>query len=108
MLQGNWSGQTLLERAFRTLFVCTRGYLIVDDTVISKPVATAIEGLAWVFSTRDRKPVWGLSVVLLIWTDGQSRIPLGFRIGRTGGPSKDALALELLSDARNRLHCRPE
>jgi hypothetical protein len=45
-LQADWSGQTLLESAFRTLFVGERGYLILHDTVIAKPFATAIEGLA--------------------------------------------------------------
>lgn len=107
MLQGDWSGQTLLARVFRTLFCFTGGYLIVDDTVIPKPCATAIEGLAWVFSTTERKPVWGLSVVLLVWTDGTLRIPLGYRVWRKGGPSKYLLALELLSEARNRWRCRP-
>jgi hypothetical protein len=47
------------------LFVWKRGYLIIDDTVIPKPFAAAIEGLAWVLSSRERKPVYGLSVVLL-------------------------------------------
>ena len=37
LLQGSWSGQTLLECTFRTLFVWERGYLILDDTVIPKP-----------------------------------------------------------------------
>jgi hypothetical protein len=46
--------------------------------------------------------------VLLIWTDGQSRIPLGMQLWRKGGPSKYASALELLSYARNRLRCHPE
>ena len=32
--QADWSGQTLLELAVRTLFVRERGYLILDDTVI--------------------------------------------------------------------------
>jgi hypothetical protein len=32
MLQAEWSGQTLLELAVRTLFVWERGYLIIDDT----------------------------------------------------------------------------
>ena len=36
------------------------------------------------------------------------RLPLGLRLWHKGGPSKYDLALELLSDARNRLHCRPE
>jgi hypothetical protein len=108
LLQGDWSGQRLLELALRTLFVWERGYLIIDDTVIPKPFAAAIEGLAWVFSSRERQPVYGLSLVLLVWTNGTLRIPLGMRLWRKGGPSKYELALELLSYARNRLRCRPE
>jgi putative transposase len=107
MRQADWSGQRLLESACRTLFVWERGYLIIDDTVVPKPFATAMEGLAWVFSSQERKPVYGLSLVLLIWTDGSVRIPLGIRLWHKGGPSKYALALELLSYARNRLRCRP-
>lgn len=107
MLQADWSGQRLLERAVRILFVWERGYLILDDTVIPKPFATAIEGLAWVFSSQERKPVYGLSLVLLVWTNGTLRIPLGMRLWRKGGPSKYELAIELLSLARNRLRCRP-
>jgi Transposase DDE domain len=107
-LQAQWSGHTLLELACRTLFVWERRYLILDDTVIPKPFATAIEGLAWVYSSQDRKPVSGLSLVLLSWTDGTVRIPLGMRLWHKGGASKYALALELLSEARNHLCCRPE
>jgi putative transposase len=108
LLQAEWSGHTLLELAVRTLFGWQRGYLIIDDTVIPKPFATAIEGLAWVFSSQERRPVYGFSLVLLVWTDGQLRIPLGLRLWHRGGPSKYVLALELLSYARNRLRCRPE
>jgi hypothetical protein len=98
LLQANWSGQTLLELAFRTLFVCERGYLIIDDTVMPQPFATTIEGLAWVFSSQERRPVYGLSLVLLVWTDGTLRIPLGLRLWRQAGSSKavtypDAAAL---------------
>jgi hypothetical protein len=46
--------------------------------------------------------------VLLIWTDGQVRIPLAFRRWHKAGPSKFDLALEMLSYARNRLRCKPE
>ena len=108
MLQADWSGQTLLESAVGTLFVWERGYLILDDTVIPKPFATVMEGLAWVFSSQERRPVLGFSLVLLVWTNGIVRVPLGIRLWRKGGPSKYALALELLSYARNRLRCRPE
>jgi hypothetical protein len=108
MLQAGWSGQKLLESAVGTLFVWEQGYLILDDTVIPKPFANVMEGLAWVFSSQERRPVWGFSLVLLVWTNGIVRVPLGIRLWRKGGPSKYALALELLSYARNRLHCRPE
>ena len=107
-LQGDWSGQRLLELALRTLFVWERGYLIIDETVLPKPFATAIAGLAGVFSSQERKPVSGLCLVLLVWTTGTLRIPLGMRLWRTGGPSKYELALALLSYARNRLGCRPD
>jgi DDE family transposase len=108
MLQGDWSGQRLLEYAVRTLFTWERGALILDDTVIPKPFATAIEGLAWVFSSQEHRPVYGFSLVLLVWTNGTLRIPLGMRLWHKGGASKYALALELLSYARNRLRCHPD
>jgi putative transposase len=108
LLQADWSGHTLLELAVRTLFSWQRGYLIIDDTVIPKPFARAIDGLAWVFSSQERRPVYGLALVLLVWTDGTFRVPLGVRLWRKGGLSKYELALELLSYARNRLRCRPE
>ena len=107
MLQADWSGQRLLESVFRTWFVWERGYLLIDDTVVPKPFATAMEGLAWVFSSQERNPVYGFSLVLLVWTDGTLRVPLGMRLWQKGGQSKYALALELLSYARNRLRCRP-
>jgi hypothetical protein len=92
MLQADWSGQTLLESPWRSLFVWERGYLIMDDTVVPKPFATAMASLAWVYSSRERKPVYGVSLVLLIWTNGMLRIPLGVRLWRRGGPSKIELA----------------
>jgi hypothetical protein len=87
-LQADWSGHTRLELAGRTLFVVERGSLILDDTVIPKPFATAIEGLAWVSSSQARRAVYGLSLVRLIWTEGTGRIPLGMRLWHKGGASK--------------------
>ena len=57
MLPADWSGQRLLERTCRLRFVWERGSLILDDPVIPKPFATAMEGLAGVFSSQERRPV---------------------------------------------------
>jgi len=107
MLQGTWSGHTLLDLALRLLFTVAGGYLIVDDTVVAKPYARLLGEAAWVWSNKDRKVRFGVSVVLRVWTDGQVRIPLAFRVWHKGGASKYDLALELLSYARNRLRCKP-
>jgi Transposase DDE domain len=107
MLQGSWSGHTLLDLALRTLFSVAGGSLIVDDTVVAKPYARLLGEAAWVWSNKDRKVLFGVSVVLLVWTDGHVRIPLAFRVWHKGGTSKYDLALELLSYARNRLKCKP-
>ena len=108
LLHGPWSGHTLLHLALRTLFTVAGGYLIIDDTVVEKPYARLLGEAAWVWSSKQSKVVCGVSVVLLVWTDGQVRIPLAFRCWHKGGLSKGDLALDLLSYARNRLRCKPQ
>jgi len=108
MLHGRWSGHILLDYALRALFAVGGGYLIVDDTVVEKPYARLLGEAAWVWSSKQRKVVFGISVVLLVWTDGQIRVPLAFRVWTKAGASKFDLALELLSYARNRLRCKPQ
>jgi hypothetical protein len=97
MLKGDWSGHTRLHLALRILFTIAGGYLIIDDTVAEKPYARLWGEAAGVWSSKHHKVVFGVSVVLLVWTDGQVRIPLGYRVWRQGGVSKVDLALELLS-----------
>jgi hypothetical protein len=87
LLPAAWAGHTLLELAVRPLFVWTRGYLMIDDTVLPKPVATAMEGVAWVFSSQAPMPVDGFAAVLVGWTHGPRRRPLGIRLWHQGGPS---------------------
>jgi putative transposase len=108
MLNGTWSGHTLLHLALRTLFTVAGGYLIIDDTVVEKPYARLLDEAAWVWSSKHNRVVFGVSLVLLVWTDGQIRIPVAYRVWQKGGLSKVDLALELLSYARNRLTCKPQ
>src|SRR5262245_17228816 len=88
LLQGTWSGHTLLDLALRTLFSVAGGYLIVHDTVVAKPYACLLGEAAWVWSNKDRKVLFGVSVVLLVWTDGHVRIPLAFRVWHKGGKAR--------------------
>jgi hypothetical protein len=92
----------------RTLFTVVGGYRIVDDTVVEKPYAQRLGEAAWVWSSKHRQVVFGVSFVLLVWTDGQRRIPIAFRVWQKGGPSKVDLALELVSYARNQRKCQPQ
>ena len=106
MLQGHLVGADTPQPG---LAHCSRrwGYLILDDTVMEKPYARLLGEAAWVWSSKQRKVVFGVSVVLLVWTDGQVRIPLAFRLWQKAGPSKFDLALEMLSYARNRCGVSP-
>jgi hypothetical protein len=108
MLRGQWSGQTLLDMALRTLFSVVGGSLIVDDTIVAKPYAALLEEAAWVWSTKQNRVVFGIPLGLLVWTNGQVRIPMAFRLWKKGGPSQFDLASELLSYARNRLKVKPQ
>jgi hypothetical protein len=111
MLQGTWSGHTLLHLALRTLFSVAGGYLIVEDTVVVKPYARLLGEAAWVWSNKERKVLFGVSVVLLVWTDGQIRIPLAFRVWHKGGlqsmtwPSNSSVMLAIGSSANPTLSC---
>ena len=106
--QRDWSGHRRLERACRTRFVCERGSRLMEETVMPNPVAVASEGLAWGFSSLERTPGDGLSVVLWVWPNATRRLPLGMRLWRKHGPSTDALAREWLRAARQRVRCRPD
>ncbi len=109
MLVGDWDGQKLLTQAVLSLFTTiSSGYLILDDTVIEKPYSEKLSEAAWVYSSKQKKTVFGISAVLLIWTNGRVRVPLAYRVWKKGGLSKSDLALEMLSYARNILKLKPD
>jgi len=111
------SGQSQSERAGYGWHVAARPStsaqsLAIGDynwaTDVEKPYARLLGEAAWIWSRKQGKVVFGVAVVLLVWTDGQVHIPLALRRWHKGGPSKFALALALLSYARNRLCCQPQ
>ena len=52
------------------------GWLIIDDTLIEKPYAKAIEGVYKAYSSKEKRFLPGMTLTLLAWTDGQQTIPL--------------------------------
>jgi DDE superfamily endonuclease len=91
-----WSRR--LWEFFAPALVRKGGYLIIDDTSWERFTRVA-DAVSWVWSSSVGKPVWGMQVVLLLWTDGKWKVPLGIRLWRKGGPSKVELAIGLLSQA---------
>jgi hypothetical protein len=77
------------------------GYLVIDDTSWERFTHGA-EAVSWVWSSRVGKPVWGMQGVLLWWTNGKWKVPVGMRMWRKGGPAQVALAIGLLRQARRR------
>ena len=82
------------------------GYLIIDDTAWAR-WAVRSEAVSWVWSSTHGRVLRGHQVVLLIWTDGRVRVPLGMRLWKKGGDSKVELAAQLLREAERR-GMRPE
>lgn len=96
---------TLLWQSFVQRVIGVGGYVELDDTVLDK-FGEMIFGVAWVYSSRLQKVVRGINVVVLIWTDGTRRVPIGIKLWRKGGPSKVVLAAKLLRWAK-RLGLQP-
>jgi putative transposase len=97
---------TLLWQHFSKRAIGQGGQLQLDDTVLDH-FGEHIFGVYWVYSSRLQKVVRGIHLVVLIWTDGKRRVPIGIKIWRKGGPSKVVLASKLLRWAR-RLGIKPQ
>ena len=77
------------------------GYLVLDDTTWQRQTKLS-EAVAKVWSSTAGGVRLGMQVVLLIWTDGQRKIPIAMRLWQKGGKSKVELAQEMLSEAAER------
>jgi Transposase DDE domain len=87
----------------------TKIYLIIDDTVIAKPFSTDLELLSWIFSPSDRQYLLGINVVFVLWTDGNTRFPVGFRLWhKNDNKTKIDLAMELLKEAKKQYKIKPK
>jgi len=106
MLYEKFAWSRRLWDFFAARLVREGGYLILDDTCWVR-WAKQSEAVSWVWSSTHGRTVKGMQVVLLIWTDGRVKVPLGLRLWHKGGKSKVTLAAELLREAERR-GLRPE
>lgn len=62
------------------LIQTSSGTLIIDDFLIPKEFSNKIEGVYYEFDHTTRQRIKGMRVVLILWTDGQIRIPIAWSI----------------------------
>jgi len=80
------------------------GWLCLDDTVIEKEYSKSISYAGYAWSSNLGRSVMGIHVVALYWTDGNLRIPVGFRLWvprdkTTNYRTKVDLALDLITNS---------
>jgi len=56
------------------------GVLVIDDSTLDKPYATSIDLVGRHWSGKHHAVVQGISLVTLLWTDGDRHIPCDYRI----------------------------
>lgn len=95
--------QTLLQNfILRTFGKLQDGYLIIDDTIISKQFARHIENVAWLWDSKINRSILGLNLVLIAWSNGKVTIPLALKVyQKKNGKTRIDLAVELIHYAKS-------
>lgn len=80
------------------------GYLVLDDTVVSKPFAKNIDLARWQYSGREHREVNGIGIVNLLWTNAGEYVPVDYRLYAPDhdGKGKNDHFREMLDKAEQR------
>jgi len=80
------------------------GILIVDDTTLDKPYAKKMDLVYRQYSGKHHSVVNGINITTLVWTDGNSVIPVDFRIydNYNDGKTKNDHLQDMLEKAKER------
>jgi DDE superfamily endonuclease len=80
-----------------------RGLLIADDSTLDKPYAKKIELVTRHWSGKPKKPVWGINVITSLWTDGDRKIPVDYRVySKADGLTKHDHFWDMMLTAKGR------
>jgi hypothetical protein len=80
------------------------GVLVIDDSTLDKPYASQMGLVTSHWSGKHGQVVQGINLVLLVWSDGQARLPCDFRLyhKHEDGLSKNDHFQHLLIQANER------
>ncbi len=80
------------------------GLLVLDDATLDKPYARRMGLVGWHWSGKQHRPVKGINLLSLVWTDGDRHVPCDYRIYDKvhDGFSKNDLFAQQLRQARQR------
>src|SRR3954454_11669189 len=94
--------ETLWDEA-RPLVERAKGVLVIDDSTLDKPSAKHIELVTRHWSGKHHDVVRGINLITLLWTDGDRKIPVDYRVySKADGKSKHDHFWEMLLVARGR------
>lgn len=80
-----------------------RGVLVRDDSTLDKPYAKTIELVTRPWSGKHQKPVRGINLITWLWTDGDRKLPVDYRIySQADGLTKHDQFWDLLLTAKAR------
>ena len=80
-----------------------RGALIVDDSTLDKPHAKHISLVTRHWSGKHKKPVRGINLITLLWSDGDLKVPVDYRVfNKLDGKTKHDHFWEMLLMAKGR------
>jgi len=80
-----------------------KGILVLDDSTLDKLYAKKIDLVSYHWSGKHHRVVKGINLETLLWTDGDSTIPIDYRIyKKTDGKTKNDHFIEMLDMAKVR------
>ncbi len=87
----------------KPLVVRRRGVLIIDDSTLAKLYARKIELVTRHWSGKHHEVITGINLITLLWTDGDRKIPVDYRIySKADGKTKNDHFWEMMLMARGR------
>ena len=94
--------ETLWQEA-EPLVETNKGVLVLDDSTNDKPYAKHIGLVTRHWSGKHKKPVRGINLITLLWTDGDRKIPCDYRLySKADGKTKNDHFWEMMLMAKGR------